>query len=200
MHPLENLYDSDSLYVYLCFCNQHFPLANGSLHSDLANFFFPLFSSSNFIWKRKSRWTVTTTTSMLTTGTKQLSFVVGVSKSTAIKRRWTMWARTIHAISRTGEGHQIKIIARSILYAVNVHLMAASLLQGIVKFLIRIFHFWNQGYNEGTLTCGFWPVWPNWLKFLKNFGNFSKALFGIWQYFEPILSKNCYWAKFHWYK
>ena len=31
---------------------------------------------------------------------------------------------------------------------------------------------------------------PFWLKLLIFFGNFSKALFNIRQYFEPILAKN----------
>ena len=29
-----------------------------------------------------------------------------------------------------------------------------------------------------------------WLKFLKVLGSFSKALFSVWQYIEPILAKN----------
>ena len=43
----------------------------------------------------------------------------------------------------------------------------------------------------------FGEILPFWLKFLKVFDNFSKALFIIWHYIEPILTKNCYWAKLH---
>ena len=55
---------------------------------------------------------------------------------------------------------------------------------------------WEKDREEDCEENGyrkFGSVWPD----LAKFSMFQKVIFSIWQYFEPIRAKNCYWAKFH---
>ena len=85
----------------------------------------------------------------------------------------------------------------SLLHGANLHLLVVAATSSTFTFSAESFAQLFPSYSVGNSVTRFGEILAFWKKYPIVFGNFSKVVFGIWKYFEPVWAKNCHWAKFH---